>query len=97
MSVEIFTWNTGRAYTASGQRMAAKVMADGRMAFVDVDRGIDGLTVDPVEEGSLVQKFVVTEYDYNRYKMFPVWESEAMFQLRVDLVAAALEVPPWLG
>lgn len=60
----VLKFNTGRFYSASGQRIAAKKLADGRVAFYDLDRNIDGVTRDPVP---LAQWAVVNEYDHGRY------------------------------
>lgn len=64
-------FNTGRAYTKNGQRIAARVLDDGRVLFVDVDRNISGVTYhhhlfDADFYGSL-RKFVETEYDLCYY------------------------------
>lgn len=37
-------WNTHRCYSDEGQRIAATVLKDGRVAFVDVDRQIESIT-----------------------------------------------------
>jgi hypothetical protein len=42
---EIHVWNTGCKYTAKGQRIAYCELPDGRVAFLDRDRGIDGVMV----------------------------------------------------
>ena len=53
-------WNTGRGYSRAGQRIAVKVLSDGRVAFYDIDRMIDGVTlnqfVDPVLGEAIDQK-----------------------------------------
>lgn len=36
-------WNTGRKYTARGQRIVARQLDDGTIAFRDLDRSIDGI------------------------------------------------------
>lgn len=69
-------WNTGRGYSRAGQRIAVKVLSDGRVAFYDIDRMIDGVTlnqfVDPVLGEAIDQKrlreFLMTEYDHCRYQ-----------------------------
>lgn len=37
-------WNTHRCYSDVGQRIAAAILEDGRVAFADVDRRIEGIT-----------------------------------------------------
>ena len=59
----IIAWNTGRAYTDAGQRIAARKLDDGRVLFVDVDRGIDYVTAEPIE---LTPRDVMAAYDYGR-------------------------------
>ena len=65
----IVTWNTWRDYSNKGQRMAAvHLPSTGQVAFVDSDRGINGVTRDAMtdDSGSL-EKFVMQEYDHGRY------------------------------
>ena len=69
-----FAWNTGRWYSALGQRIAAVVLENGRVAFVDVDRHIGGVTRhefmgrndNPLNHKRL-QAFVMREYDNCAY------------------------------
>ena len=74
-SVADVAWNTHRCYTDAGQRIAAAVLEDGRVAFVDVDRQIDGITLasvcDVTPQGrrptpSEIESFLMKEYDYLR-------------------------------
>ncbi len=41
--MKVISFNTGRLYTANGQRIKAVQMDDGRIAFVDLDRHIAGV------------------------------------------------------
>ena len=59
---EPISFNTGRAYTAAGQRVAARKLDDGRVLFVDVDRGVEYVTAEPIE---LTSRAVMAAYDYN--------------------------------
>jgi len=59
----LLTFNTGRAYTDAGQRIAARKLDDGRVLFVDVDRGIEYVTAEPIE---LTPRDVMAAYDYGR-------------------------------
>ena len=61
--MKTLTFNTGRAYTDAGQRIAARKLDDGRVLFVDVDRGIDYVTAEPIE---LTPRAVMAAYDYGR-------------------------------
>jgi hypothetical protein len=62
MSKRIISFNTGRGYTEAGQRIAATQLDDGRVVFVDVDRGIRYATNEPCE---LNQRAIMRAYDYN--------------------------------
>lgn len=71
------SWNTGRGYSVSGQRISAMVLADGKVAFYDVDREIGGVTTtafpQPFEIASnerievTLRHFVLAQYDHGRY------------------------------
>jgi hypothetical protein len=40
--IKTIHWNTGRKYTAAGQRMTASLYSDGLVVYVDIDRNITG-------------------------------------------------------
>jgi hypothetical protein len=70
----IIKFNTGREYTANGQRIAAALQNNGDIVFVDVDRQIDGvisagaLTCDDVLAlGCFTQQGIMGSYDRNEY------------------------------
>jgi len=70
----ILKFNTGREYTANGQRIAAALQENGDIVFVDVDRQIDGvisagaLTCDDVLAfGYFTQRGIMESYDRNEY------------------------------
>lgn len=60
----VLSFNSGRFYSSHGQRIAAKQLPDGRVAFLDLDRNIDGITLDKV---TLSQASVMYAYDQGRY------------------------------
>jgi hypothetical protein len=66
-----YRWNTGRFYSDLGQRIVATMLPDGRIAFVDLDRGIDGLTNIVLDKADyaphVIQQIVMGDYDYGRY------------------------------
>jgi hypothetical protein len=62
MTQKILSFNTGRGYTEHGQRIAAMQLDNGRVVFVDVDRGIRYATNEPCE---LNQRAIMRAYDYN--------------------------------
>ena len=66
---QIQAWNTGRRYTEFGQRIAAVRLDNDRVAFLDLDRSIAGLTI-PVGDGKDkdLQSFTMQCYDYKLYE-----------------------------
>ncbi len=58
----VIAFNTGRAYSAAGQRIAATKLDDGRVAFVDVDRRLAYVILG---EPELTQFDVMYAYDRN--------------------------------
>lgn len=68
----VLTWNAGRQYSSKGQRMSAvRLTTTGRVAFLDADRGIEGVTLEEVAVELLpepLMHFVMTEYDAGRYQ-----------------------------
>lgn len=70
----VIAWQTDRWYSEAGQRVAAALTDDGRIVFLDYDRGIDGEMPMPVKyfngaiplEASL-RDHIMDEYDHGRY------------------------------
>ena len=64
-------WNTGRYYTAEGQRIVAEVLAD-FIVFYDTARGFGGTVSLPsfanASDADAVQRHVMRCYDRNDYK-----------------------------
>jgi hypothetical protein len=63
-------FNTMRHYTWAGQRIGAKVLNTGHVLFVDVDRGIDGITSDKMPvftDPCHIKNWVMNQYDHNQY------------------------------
>lgn len=91
------TWNTNRGYTNQGQRIAALILEDGRVAFYDVDRQIHGITTascrgpegDRHPTGRELIAFVMQEYDYTAYIGWVPGLEEVFAGLR----RAALDTP----
>ena len=81
-------WNTGRQYSANGQRITAEVVESERepneaegFIFKDHDRGISGWVPYPCKLANLdepeVEAAVMRNYDQGRdYWRFPVWDLE---------------------
>lgn len=61
----IITWNTGRMYSAKGQRMAAVQLDHNRIYFLDLDRHIDGCFVCNTQRWD--QSTVMAAYDHFLY------------------------------
>jgi len=63
-------WNTGRLYTAEGQRIVAEVTATG-VHFYDMSRGVGGTVALPtystLSDTYSVRQHVMSAYDHNRY------------------------------
>lgn len=59
---QLIAFNTGRAYSAAGQRIAAARLDDGRVAFVDIDRRLAYVILG---EPELTQAEVMHAYDQN--------------------------------
>jgi hypothetical protein len=53
-------FNTGRTYTLEGQIIIARQIEDGRVLFVDLARGVDGVTLLKCQ---LTQKDIMSNYD----------------------------------
>lgn len=64
-------FQTGRHYTEHGQRIAAALLDDGRIYFVDVDRDIDGIlsadAADILEFGLFSRRDILSMYDAGQY------------------------------
>jgi len=64
-------FQTGRHYTGHGQRIAAALLDDGRIYFVDIDRDIDGIltanAADILEFGLFTRCDILSMYDANQY------------------------------
>jgi hypothetical protein len=63
-------WNTGRLYTAEGQRIVAEVTATG-VHFYDMSRGVGGTVALPtystLSDTYSVRQHVMSAYDHNHY------------------------------
>jgi hypothetical protein len=60
--MQTLTFNTGRAYTEHGQRIAAAKLESGPIVMVDIDRDIDYVFCAPT---MLTQAAIMREYDHN--------------------------------
>ena len=93
MTEKIISWNTGRYYGKSGQRMAAMCVRSEKfpyqmIAFVDLDRGIDGLILG--NEQNLRVDAVMSAYDHCQY-VSGLYDYEVASQMLRD---AARQVGP---
>lgn len=75
--METLKFNTGRLYTEAGQRIAAGLLDNGDIVFIDIDRDIDGLiTADGMTKEQVKSRHlfsardVMYAYDANIYKSF---------------------------
>ena len=65
MSLTIHAFNTGRQYSAAGQRIAYAVLTSGNVAMVDIDRGLEYVLVRKHPELPLTDRTVLALYDSN--------------------------------
>jgi hypothetical protein len=72
--MQTIKFNTGRTYSAAGQRIAAALLDNGNIVFLDVDRSVcgtidaGGLTIDDIETlNCFTQRAIMGDYDANRY------------------------------
>lgn len=64
----IEAWNTGNLYTAHGQRIAATLLIDHKIAFLDLDRGISGILNERKPEARSLKSFTNSEYRALNYE-----------------------------
>lgn len=94
------SWQTGRSYGVFGQRMAAYMTPMRRILFVDLDRGIEGLSAYTTEAPLSIQ-LVMSCYDSGQYTHPPMTDvdddrsvyEEELRQLREE----ARKVPSAFG
>lgn len=60
-------WNTGNLYTAHGQRIAATLLIDHKIAFLDLDRGISGILHERKPAHIGLKSFTNSEYRAGNY------------------------------
>lgn len=67
----VLLFNTGRGYSPSGQRIAAYPLACPNdpgthwVAFVDIDRGIDGICKADMTERDIMERYDAGEYRWH--------------------------------
>ena len=90
---EIIKFNSGRSYTAAGQRIAAIEVQPGIVYMLDVDRGVDYLLRCDLDQYSIM-------YAYDRADFFAVYCSDLegftwddKHALRDELTPIALSAP----
>jgi hypothetical protein len=88
--MKTISFNTGRGYTAKGQRIAAKRIGD-RVIFVDIDRGLDYVTSGPCD---LTQRAIMRAYDHNEtesvYSVIPDYSLRQSVIDELESIAAKL-------
>lgn len=63
-------FNTGREYTEHGQRIVARLLDDGDIVFLDIDRGIDG-----VIRANGISKEDIEELYFNRVTIMDCYDN----------------------
>jgi hypothetical protein len=86
--MDIKAFNTGRQYSAKGQRIAYTVLASGNVAMVDVDRGLDYVLRRLHYEFALTDSMVLRLYDCN-FTGGSGEDERELYRLRSVLEAAA--------
>jgi len=92
----IETWNTGNLYSAHGQRIAATLLIDHKIAFLDLDRGISGILNERKPAHMSLKSFTNSEYRALNYEssLYRAGQPYAEARELEDLLnAAALTAP----
>ena len=86
-------FNTGREYTAQGQRIVARLLDDGSIVFLDIDRGIDGviapaqgLTREDVKDPFFNRASVMDAYDNGNYN----WGAQRELLAELETIAKSI-------
>jgi hypothetical protein len=90
---EISVFNTGRGYTADGQRIAYCVMTTGNIAMYDVDRSIWYVLKSP-PDWTITDALVLRLYDTHAEATHNGDEYRELIRLTRDLGPAARELAP---
>jgi hypothetical protein len=73
--MDTIKFKTGREYTEHGQRIVARLLENGNIVFLDIDRGIDGVisangfSREDVKELFFNRSGVMDAYDNGNYNM----------------------------
>lgn len=91
MENKTISFNTGRHYSANGQRIAATKLECGRVLFVDIDRRLEYVTAAPCE---LNQNDIMRAYDYNSttdaYSVMPDYQIRTKLCSELQALASKL-------
>lgn len=79
--MKINTFNTGRSYTANGQRIAWAVVGD-KVMFVDTDRMISGVTTRPCH----MNHDLLYAYDNGLYSHLNDYEVRAQLEAAANSI-----------
>ena len=86
--IKTIAFNTGRQYTAKGQRVAAALLDTGDIVFYDCDRVVYGMigsvlsADETLDLGLFTQHWVMDDYDKNQYTNDVGDNHELLNQLR---------------
>jgi len=73
--MDTIKFKTGREYTEHGQRIVARLLDNGNIVFLDIDRGIDGVinangfSKEDVKELFFNRSAVMNAYDNGNYNI----------------------------
>ena len=95
--MNMIKWNTRRGYQSDGQHMAAAMLADGRVIFVDVSRGCEGVLRHNLgvlgytlpEDADIIKDLVIHDYDLGKYDWLPTGFDRRDVQKQIDKLAAS--------
>ncbi len=92
--MQTIKFNTGRQYSANGQRIAAIQMPNGDIAFMDIDRGLDYAI--PAGAAAFTQAGIMAAYD--RDNLNTIWslhiDCDQYAQILAELQTLAQSVKP---
>ena len=79
-------FNTGRQYSSAGQRIAAGLLNDGGILFVDIDRGLEYLI--PAGVANFTQAAIMAAYDGNAVEWLDNNSWEPVLAQELSAIAA---------
>lgn len=82
-------FNTGRQYSTAGQRIAAGLLNDGSILFVDIDRGLEYLL--PAGSALFDQNSILAAYDAGAVEWLDSNSWEPVLAQELSAIAAEVK------